>query len=382
MSNRMNITRANREFRKLASEEKLLWDEIRPLLEDVVPDERDRNAFLRLKTMLERVRNTDIYVNYWSMAAIGLEQQKLSKSLFLNDSEQDNEEPQIEKSFAEDEDDEVIFLENEQDSQDDEQTPNETALVVQQEKREKTPAELKPALFPPAEPNKKDVQLVSEFINKTGSDEVPYLITILENGKNPRFCLNVDGSVRSCRQDYASPNSLEIIVNCTKGKGKRRCYARHRLKVKTREMITKVPILRYGKSEHELDIDRPDLIYDRNNYTVLPNYHAKHTCYPIAFRTVKMIKQGQSDIKSLAYESGKSMAAERKYRISEMVKSEIIDPQGPSPTTVTYVDNVNAVENSELPECPNSNESLPDIVSNETMTINEVTVSEVEDMQT
>jgi len=29
-----------------------------------------------------------------------------------------------------------------------------------------------------------------------------------------------------------------------------------------------------------------------------------------------MIKQGQSDIKSLAYESGKSMAAERKYRIS------------------------------------------------------------------
>jgi len=132
----MNITRANREFRKLASEEKLLWDEIRPLLEDVVPDERDRNAFLRLKTMLERVRNTDIYVNYWSMAAIGLEQQKLSKSLFLNDSEQDNEEPQIEKSFAEDEDDEVIFLENEQDSQDDEQTPNETAFVVQQEKRE------------------------------------------------------------------------------------------------------------------------------------------------------------------------------------------------------------------------------------------------------
>ena len=131
----MNITRANREFRKLASEEKLLWDEIRPLLEDVVPDERDRNAFLRLKTMLERVRNTDIYVNYWSMAAIGLEQQKLSKSLFLNDSEQDNEEPQIEKSFAEDEDDEVIFLENEQDSQD-EQTPNETAFVVQQEKRE------------------------------------------------------------------------------------------------------------------------------------------------------------------------------------------------------------------------------------------------------
>ena len=132
----MNITRANREFRKLASEEKLLWDEIRPLLEDVVPDERDRNAFLRLKTMLERVRNTDIYVNYWSMAAIGLEQQKLSKSLFLNDSEQDNEEPQIEKSFAEDEDDEVIFLENEQDSQDDEQTPNETAFVVQQEKLE------------------------------------------------------------------------------------------------------------------------------------------------------------------------------------------------------------------------------------------------------
>jgi len=65
-----------------------------------------------------------------------------------------------------------------------------------------------------------------------------------------------------------------------------------------------------------------------------------------------------------------------------MVKSEIIDPQGPSPTTVTYVDNENAVENSELPECPNSNESLPDIVSNETMTINEVTESEVEDMQT
>jgi hypothetical protein len=144
-------------------------------------------------------------------------------------------------------------------------------------------AEAEP-VFPAAEPNQKDLQLVSEFINKTGTDEAPYLITILENGKNPRFCLNVDGFVRSSRQDYVSPKTFEIVLSCTKGRGKKKCYARHRVKVKTRNMITKEPIHRYGKTQYELDIGRPDLIYDRNNYTVLPNYYAKHTCHPIAFR--------------------------------------------------------------------------------------------------
>ena len=59
-----------------------------------------------------------------------------------------------------------------------------------------------------------------------------------------------------------------------------------------------------------------------------------------------------------------------------MVKCEIIDPQAPSPTTVTNAENGNAAENLKLPECPN--------VADQTMTINEVTEteSEFEDMQT
>ena len=54
----LNITRADSEFRKLVRDEKLLWDEIGPLIEEVA--ETDKIAFERLKTMLERVRNADI----------------------------------------------------------------------------------------------------------------------------------------------------------------------------------------------------------------------------------------------------------------------------------------------------------------------------------
>ena len=63
-----------------------------------------------------------------------------------------------------------------------------------------------------------------------------------------------------------------------------------------------------------------------------------------------------------------------------MVKCEIIDPQAPSPTTVTNAENEKAAEKLNLPECPNA----PDLVANQTMTINEVTEteSEIEDMQT
>lgn len=54
----MNVTRADSEFRKLVRDEKLLWDEIGPLIEEVAAT--DKIAFERLKTMLERVRNADI----------------------------------------------------------------------------------------------------------------------------------------------------------------------------------------------------------------------------------------------------------------------------------------------------------------------------------
>ena len=54
----MNVTRADSEFRKLVRDEKLLWDEIGPLIEEVA--ETNKIAFERLKTMLERVRNADI----------------------------------------------------------------------------------------------------------------------------------------------------------------------------------------------------------------------------------------------------------------------------------------------------------------------------------
>jgi len=379
-----SIKQADKEFRNRVKKEKQMWDEINNLIEDVELEETNKNAFLRLTTMLERVRNTDIYLNYWSMAAIGRQQKELQITLRQNYAEKENIAPEIfgpePKSAVDDYG--LNFPENKQNSEKNVQAlkkPSAYLLTILKEKPEIPPAEPEP-VFPPAEANQKDLQLISEFINRRGTDELPYLITILENGKNPRFCLNVNGSVRSCRQDYASPNTLEVVLACTKGKGKKKCYGRHRLKVKTRKMITKEPVRRYGKTEHELDTSRPDLIYDRNNYTVMSNYYAPHSCCPIAFRTVKMIKQGQAKIKSLCYESGKSMAAERKYKISDMVKCEIIDPQAPSPTTVTNAENKKAAENLKLPECPNA----PDFVANQTMTINEVneTESEIEDMQT
>ena len=62
------MTRVDSEFRKLAADEKQCWEEISPLLEEVA--DIDRVAFLRLKTMLEKVRNTDIYLGYWNMVGL------------------------------------------------------------------------------------------------------------------------------------------------------------------------------------------------------------------------------------------------------------------------------------------------------------------------
>ena len=62
-----------------------------------------------------------------------------------------------------------------------------------------------------------DVEVISEFVNNRGNTKEPYLIAVLENGKNPRFCLNVDGVVRSCRQNYASLCNMELLLSCTKG---------------------------------------------------------------------------------------------------------------------------------------------------------------------
>jgi hypothetical protein len=63
-----------------------------------------------------------------------------------------------------------------------------------------------------------------------------------------------------------------------------------------------------------------------------------------------------------------------------MVKCEIIDPQGPSPTTVANSDNHAAAESLALPECPNTQKTIHEPALIETMTISEVTESEIKDM--
>ena len=65
-----------------------------------------------------------------------------------------------------------------------------------------------------------------------------------------------------------------------------------------------------------------------------------------------------------------------------MVKCEIIEPQGPSPITVANTDNNAAAESLALPECPNTQMTIHEPPMNETMTINEVAESEIEEMQT
>ena len=66
------------------------------------------------------------------MAAIGLEQKKLSECVFLNNIDETCQEPQEEEP-AEEDDVGLVYLENKQDFEDDKRVPNKvTALAVQQ----------------------------------------------------------------------------------------------------------------------------------------------------------------------------------------------------------------------------------------------------------
>ena len=76
----------------------------------------------------------------------------------------------------------------------------------------------------------------------------------------------------------------------------------------------------------------------------------------------------------------KPLIFKNNLKFSEMVKCEIIDPQGPSPTTVANSDNHAAAESFALPECPNTQKTIHEPALIETMTISEVTESEIKDM--
>lgn len=70
------------------------------------------------------------------MAAISLQQKKLSECEFLNNIDETHQEPQ-EDEPADEHDDGLIYLENQQDSEDDKRLPKKvTALAIQEKTTE------------------------------------------------------------------------------------------------------------------------------------------------------------------------------------------------------------------------------------------------------
>ena len=137
-----SIKQADKEFRNRVKKEKQFWDEIEHLMEDVEIEETNKNAFARLKIMIDRVRNTDIYLNYWSMAAIGRQQKQLEITLRQNNAEKENIAPEPisgpePKSAADDYG--LKFPENQQNSEKNVQALKKTSanlLTIQKEKPE------------------------------------------------------------------------------------------------------------------------------------------------------------------------------------------------------------------------------------------------------
>jgi len=180
------------------------------------------------------------------------------------------------------------------------------------------------------EENDKDIKIVSEFVNVKGSDEVPFLVAILLNGSNPRFCLNVNGFLRSCRPCHINTSNLEILLFCTRGREGIQCRGKHKLQILKKEMVVR-EMGPKGRSKLRLNTSRPDLIYNKKYYRTIPYFAAEHTCeHPIAFRSVKAVKDGEITIKELLPTSRKNIRFEEKNKDIDC-KTEIIDLQQPLP---------------------------------------------------
>jgi len=86
-----------------------------------------------------------------------------------------------------------------------------------------------------------------------------------------------------------------------------------------------------GRSKLRLNTSRPDLIYNKKYYRTIPYFAAEHTCeHPIAFRSVKAVKDGEITIKELLPTSRKNIRFEEKNKDIDC-KTEIIDLQQPLP---------------------------------------------------
>ena len=120
--------------------------------------------------------------------------------------------------------------------------------------------------------------------NVKGSDEVPFLVAILLNGTNPRFCLNVNGFLRSCRPCHINTSNLEVLLFCTRGREGIQCRGKHKLQILKKEMVVREKGPK-GRSKLKLNTSRPDLIYNKKYYRTIPYFASEHTCeHPIAFR--------------------------------------------------------------------------------------------------
>jgi len=178
------------------------------------------------------------------------------------------------------------------------------------------------------EENDKDIKIVSEFVNVKGSDEVPFLVAILLNGTNPRFCLNVNGFLRSCRPCHINTSNLEVLLFCTRGREGIQCRGKHKLQILKKEMVVREKGPK-GRSKLKLNTSRPDLIYNKKYYRTIPYFASEHTCeHPIAFRSVKAVKDGEITIRDLLPSSRKNMKIEEQNRVIDC-KTEIIDLQQP-----------------------------------------------------
>ena len=130
------------------------------------------------------------------------------------------------------------------------------------------PAPVEPTILEEVD---EDIQVVSEFVNKRGTDQFPFLVAILLNGNNPRFCVNIDGYLRSCRPCHINMSKMELLIFCTRGREGMQCRGKHKLRVKHKEMVLKEKDFskRYPRNKLRLNIERPDLIYDTKNYEVV-----------------------------------------------------------------------------------------------------------------